>query len=98
MNTPSLTLLSALALAFASGTCQAQQIDASRSHAAALVPADTPVPPHGATADHGMALSPLMTRAVAQRNAEGKLAVKCDLDGSPARHGGKFNPPTRKIQ
>lgn len=70
-------------LAAASGICQAQAIDSrdSQSFALSTTQANTTGPLMAELKQPVM--STIMTRAIAHRDADGKLTVKCQVEESP---------------
>ena len=96
------SLLSGLIVALAAGgTCQAQQINTSQSRTVTLTDAQLARTGVNTPLDRKATLNPVMTRAIAQRDAQGKLVVKCQVEPSPMAHAGNpthGNEQTRKIK
>ncbi len=97
-----IALLSSVAILLAGASiCRAQQIDSSLSRTATLSPSDTPTATFATASRDKLKVSPLMTRAVAHRSAEGKVTVKCEVDhaGAPhSGHGTQTSEQTRKFK
>lgn len=88
-------ILAGLGLLLAAGGASAQTLDTSREHTQPLASSAAATP--GATAQAtSRAFSPRMTRAVARRNAQGELVVKCHVEDTPpaaaARHAAQLAP------
>lgn len=84
MRTFSVTCLAILAAVSTIG--QAQTINTSHSKIVALTNAHDEAPNPALTKQQPM-MSPVMTRAIARRDASGELVVKCHVEPSPAVRG-----------
>ena len=70
-------------LAVASTSCLAQRIDTSQSRNIALTDAQSQSGRLPATDQQTPLMSPVMTRAMAHRGADGTLTVDCKVQASP---------------
>ena len=97
----SILLSGSLIMLAVGAACHAQRIDMGQSRTAALTPEHTDAAHRTAGTDKKAMRVPVMTRAIAQHDADGKTVVRCDVDHVAlpgSHHSGDANEMTRKMK